>query len=100
MISRTWLVTHTYKTSLSTLKSGMSYCDRCDRHFVSDGALKMHKQNSSNHYYCHTCRKMFETDDGRKRHYQQKHYYCLPCDRHFSSHNSLRQHLNSAIHLW
>lgn len=111
-------------------RRAMPRCNRCNRDFINQDALKMHRQKSPKHYicqrcnnrefltkdrleqhwansaehdYCEHCRKNFANEYDLTQHYRQspRHYYCHPCNRHFTSHDILRQHLkNALVHQW
>jgi len=72
----------------------MAYCDRCERWFSSNRALKQHEEDSNSHWPCHDCGLDFMNFDDWQEHYIQSHY-CEECDRLFNFEESKIQHMEA-----
>ena len=98
----------------------MAYCDRCERDFISDTALDMHKKYSSRHNlccnkdfltysrlqqhwtqspehdYCPRCDELFDDEDELDEHLEENHSYCKDCNRIFTNDYGLKQHYSQS----
>ncbi|KAF8510581.1 hypothetical protein BU17DRAFT_77664 [Hysterangium stoloniferum] len=76
----------------------MTYCERCDRHFGSYGALYRHERDSSAHNICGDCERDFLTWHGMKEHWVQspRHFYCQYCNEHYDNRDDLHVHFEDA----
>ena len=75
----------------------VAYCDRCERWFPHDQALRQHKENSSSHWFCHHCGLDFASWTGLQQHYIQSpnHHYCRECNTLFDSEGSRARHMEA-----
>ncbi|KAG8791655.1 hypothetical protein FRC12_008501 [Ceratobasidium sp. 428] len=74
------------------------YCDVCHRYFVSEPALRQHKNASSRHDWCDKCDREFDTYESLRKHWinSSNHNFCSFCNEDFDYDDQLREHDNAS----
>ncbi|EPS43940.1 hypothetical protein H072_2113 [Dactylellina haptotyla CBS 200.50] len=71
-----------------------TYCNQCNRHFVSSDALEDHFLDSKFHYYCKLCVRHFRDYKSLENHHKtsRNHYHCVACNISVTSEAQLTEH--------
>lgn len=81
----------------------MSYCESCDRGFVSEAALERHIRDSSRHAYCTRCERPFGSLESLQQHVRNSssHHICSDCsiEDDFPTSADLEKHRETVHHL-
>ncbi|TFK54252.1 hypothetical protein OE88DRAFT_1169310 [Heliocybe sulcata] len=75
----------------------MAWCNSCDRHFVSDVALRSHYEHNPRHHWCKKCNRHFSSDSAILNHriHSSAHHWCRCCGTEFDGDDELEEHIDS-----
>ena len=78
-------------------KSGIIFCDQCQKQFPTPSKLERHQltHNKNSDYECTTCSKRFGRVDNLKRHellHETREFYCTDCLKQFNTERSFEYH--------
>ncbi|KAJ5719597.1 hypothetical protein N7493_007175 [Penicillium malachiteum] len=71
-----------------------SWCEPCERVFVSENALENHQLDSDLHNICWICEpeKDFDTERDLDHHLDNCHYFCEICEDYYQTEDDLKDH--------
>ncbi|KAJ5715076.1 uncharacterized protein N7483_012257 [Penicillium malachiteum] len=73
-----------------------SWCEPCERVFISEKSLENHQLNSGLHNICWLCdpAQDFDTEEDLEIHEEEAHFCCDLCDDFFKTEHELKEHKN------